>query len=255
MIKKLKLTLDYTFKKIFAENDDILIDLINCVLEFKPPFDIKTIEIKNPEILPEDILKKRIVLDIIAFDNQFRQYDIEMQAAQYATYPDRASFYLSRLFGSQLDRGEDYMLIAPSFGLHFLNYIQYPDYPNDFHFIFSLRENKYHELVLSDKISLHLLELPKVSETMFGKSCKNEWLYFLRNAHEEKEETMHTKYSNPSIHKAYQILNNLSALDEAQLLARSREKAIVAQQLELQHVHQKGREEGIEIGREIGIEI
>jgi len=246
MIEILKLTLDYTFKKIFANNKDILIDLINSVLEFKPPCNIKTLEIKNPEILPEDILKKRIVLDIVAFDNLMRQYDIEMQADQYKTYPDRASFYLSRLFGSQLERGEDYSLIAPSFGLHFLNYTQYPKYPNDFHYKFSLREDKYHDLVLCDKISLHLLELPKVTEAIYQKSSKNEWLYFLRNAHKEKEETMHEKYKNPSIHKAYGILNSISTLSEEQVRARSREKAIVAHKLEMHHMLQKGIEEGLE---------
>ncbi|KPA09545.1 hypothetical protein MHK_010257, partial [Candidatus Magnetomorum sp. HK-1] len=34
MLERLQLTLDYTFKKIFAKNLKILIDLINAVLEF-----------------------------------------------------------------------------------------------------------------------------------------------------------------------------------------------------------------------------
>ena len=42
-----------------------------------------------------------------------------MQAAKFDAYPDRAAYYLSGLFGSQLDRGEDYSLISPALGLHF----------------------------------------------------------------------------------------------------------------------------------------
>ncbi|ETR69352.1 MAG: hypothetical protein OMM_09673, partial [Candidatus Magnetoglobus multicellularis str. Araruama] len=119
MIEILQLTLDYTFKKLFAEDPEILINLINSVLEFPSYAKIDSIRIKNPAILPEDIHKKFIILDIIAYDNLARQYDIEMQAAKFDTYPDRATYYLAGLFGSQLVKGEDYALITPSFGLHF----------------------------------------------------------------------------------------------------------------------------------------
>lgn len=88
-------------------------------MEFPSSSKIECIEIRNPEILPEDIHKKYIILDIRAYDNLDRQYNIEMQAAKFDAYPDRAAYYLSGLFGSQLDRGEDYSLISPALGLHF----------------------------------------------------------------------------------------------------------------------------------------
>jgi predicted transposase/invertase (TIGR01784 family) len=252
MPERLQLTLDYTFKKTFTEKHEILIDLINSVLEFPSTSKIECIEIRNPGILPEDIHKKYIILDIIAYDNLDRQYNIEMQAAKFDAYPDRAAYYLSGLFGSQLDRGEDYSLIAPALGLHFLNYIQYPDYPDDFHFDFSLRDGKYHDIVLSENFSLHLLELSKVTEKIYARNNKTEWLYFLKNAHKEKEENMQKKYANPMIHEAFHLLNELSANDEARLQARARERAIFNKRIELGYARQKGLEEGIEKGIEKG---
>jgi len=249
MSERLQLTLDYTFKKVFAEDHEILINLINSVLEFPSFARINSIKVKNPAILPEDIQKKFIILDIIAYDNLTRQYDIEMQAAKFDTYPDRAAYYLAGLFGSQLDRGEDYALITPSFGLHFLNYKQYPEYPERFHFNFSFRDEKYHDLVLSKNLSLHLLELPKISEKNYLTSDKTQWLYFLRNAHKEEEDTMQQKYSNPMIIKAFQKLNDLSTNEEARFQALAREKAIFNKRIELGYARQKGLEEGMEKGR------
>jgi len=59
MPENLQLTLDYTFKKTFTEKHEILIDLINSVLEFPSTSKIECIEIRNPEILPEDIHKRK----------------------------------------------------------------------------------------------------------------------------------------------------------------------------------------------------
>ena len=250
MSERLQLTLDYTFKKLFADDHEILINLINSVLEFPSFAKVDSIEIKNPAILPEDIQKKFIILDIIAYDNMERQYDIEMQAAKFETYPDRAAYYLAGLFGSQLDKGEDYALITPSFGLHFLNYIQYPAYPDRFHFNFAFRDEKYHDLILSKNLSLHLLELPKVTEKIYLTSDKAQWLYFLKNAHKEEEETMQQRYSNSMIIKAFHQLNDLSANEEARLQALARERAIFNKRVELGYARQKGLEEGMEKGRE-----
>ena len=61
----------------------------------------------------------------MAYDDS-RLYNIEMQAAKYDSYPDRAAFYLSQIFGAQLEKGEPYHLIAPVFGIHFLDYIPTP---------------------------------------------------------------------------------------------------------------------------------
>jgi predicted transposase/invertase (TIGR01784 family) len=89
-----------------------------------------------------------------------------------------------------------------------------------------------------------LLELPKVTEKTYAMNNKTEWLYFLRNAHKEKEENMQKKYANPMIHEAFHLLNDLSANDETRLQAHARERAKFNKRIELGYARQKGLEDG-----------
>ncbi len=99
-------TLDLVFKLIFTKDKELLIDLINSVLQLPEEKRIQTVEVKNPNILPEDIRKKFIILDIRAYDPDNHQYNIEMQAKKYDCYPKRALFYLTKLHSNRLGVGE-----------------------------------------------------------------------------------------------------------------------------------------------------
>ena len=80
--------LDLVFKLLFAQEMEILLDLVNCVLASPEPLRIQHLEVKNPGILPEDLTEKFIILDILAQDEAQRQYDIEMQVQRYSAYPN-----------------------------------------------------------------------------------------------------------------------------------------------------------------------
>lgn len=84
--------LDYVFKRLFAEEPEILLDLVNAVLNFPEPARIQSLEVKNPTILPEQITEKYIILDIRATDRAGRHYDIEMQSQKYQHYPERTMY-------------------------------------------------------------------------------------------------------------------------------------------------------------------
>lgn len=64
----LSLKNDYVFKKLFSQNTEILMDLINCVLNLSKESGIVSVAIKNPDILADEIEKKYIILDIRAVD-------------------------------------------------------------------------------------------------------------------------------------------------------------------------------------------
>ncbi len=71
-------TLDLVFKLLFTKDQELLIDLINSALQLPEGSQIKSVHVTNPTILPEEIGKKFIVLDVRAFDQNDRQYNIEM---------------------------------------------------------------------------------------------------------------------------------------------------------------------------------
>ena len=122
MLPLLTPKLDFVFKLLFTKDREILLDLVNTVLAYPEHLHIKELEVKNPIVLPEELSEKFIILDILAVDEARQQYDIEMQVRRYSAYPERALYYLCRLYGTQLDSGESYLRLTPVIGIHFLDY-------------------------------------------------------------------------------------------------------------------------------------
>ncbi|MDI6791376.1 MAG: Rpn family recombination-promoting nuclease/putative transposase [bacterium] len=193
--------LDYVFKRLFAKDMEILLDLVNAVLNFPEPQRIQSLEVKNPTILPEQITDKYIILDILAVDRRGYQYDIEMQAQKYQYYPERTVYYLCRMYANQLEAGEKYESLNPVLGIRFLDYEQFPD-DKDFHYCFQLRDVRHPNLRLTNHLSVYMFELPKLKNSTQSEQWGEkvfEWLHFLNHAQEEGEQTMRTQYTNPAI--------------------------------------------------------
>jgi len=72
--------LDLNFKRVFANSPELLTTLINAVRWKLPPITVEAI--RNPKIVPNDIGKKLIVLDIFASDEAGRLFNIELQTRQ-----------------------------------------------------------------------------------------------------------------------------------------------------------------------------
>jgi predicted transposase/invertase (TIGR01784 family) len=241
--------LDFIFKKLLCDDTEILTNLINSVLQLPIQRRIRSVQIKNPIILPEEITQKYIILDILATDESERTYEIEMQVRQHADYSRRSLYYVSKLYAGQLNSGENYGELKPVIGIHFLDYEEFSDY-DDFHFQFELRDICHPELRLTDDMVIHIFELPKFGKTVktgHPEGAMREWLHFFNHAHEE-DETMRTNYRNPAIRKAFAILEILSADQKTRLLAEMREKALRNERSELAAARKKGLEEGIEKG-------
>jgi predicted transposase/invertase (TIGR01784 family) len=233
---------DFVFKKLFVSDTGILTDLLNAVMKLPRSRRIRSVEVKNPTILPEEITKKFIILDILATDESGQQYEIEMQVRRHEAYLKRSLYYVSRLYAGQLDSGEDCGELCPVVGIHFLDYEEFSDY-DDFHFCFRLRDALHSELVLTDDMTLHIFELPKFEKLMKSgqiNDAMSEWLRFFNHAHEEEDKTMRTGYKNPAIHKAFGILESLSADDESRYLAEMREKALKTERTELGAAERRG---------------
>jgi predicted transposase/invertase (TIGR01784 family) len=177
-----------------------------------------------------------------------------MQASKYFYYPKRSTYYLSKLFASQLKSGEDYNLLEPVIGIHFLDYIVYPTY-SDYSYCFELRDYNHPELKYSDDLSLYVFELPKVSRDNQINDLKEnerkqfEWLNFLNHAHEGGSKMQKAYYTNTTIHHAFDLLTQISADKQTRKEAEYREAAIRNKIFELNAAKKEGIEEGIEKGR------
>jgi len=154
-------------------------------------------------------------------------------------------YYLSRIYAGQLDSGEDYEKLKPVIGIHFLDYELFPD-QDDFRFRFEMRDVRYPGLKLTDDMVLHIFDLAKFENMTENKHPGNdlsEWLRFFNHAHEE-DKTMRTAYKNPSIHKAFDVLETLSADEKTRQLARMREDALRNERSELFYAEKRGEKRG-----------
>ena len=249
---------DFVFKIMFTADTETLADLITSALKLPEDRRIRSVTVKNP-ILPgeKEIRQKYIVLDILATDEAGNHYDIEMQVRRYSFYPKRMLFYLSRVYTGQLERGKDYGLLSPVIGIHFLDYELFPDH-KEFRYCFDLRDARYPKLKLTDDMCLYIFELPKFEKkikkmkTRRLRDSLSEWLYFFNHADEEGDETMRTHYRNPSVHKAFGVLEALSADEETRRLAEIREQSMINEMYELAAARKEGEKTGEKRGEKRG---
>ena len=113
---------DLTFKKVFGEHPDLVISFLNALLPFeKPEEEITQVEYLNPEMVPENPLRKNSIVDVRCKDQSGRQFIVEMQMMWTSAYKQRVLFNASKAYVSQLEKGNDYELLQPVYSLNIVN--------------------------------------------------------------------------------------------------------------------------------------
>ncbi len=152
------LTNDYMFRAVFQNNELARKGLIASVLHMNPN-DIRSVDIRNPIKLGEQIDDKEFVLDIEVLLNDNHVINLEMQMTNQLNWQDRSLSYLCRSF-DQLYKGDDYSEAKPATHIGFLNFTPFPDTP-EFNACYKLLNIKNHCLY-SSKFSLHMVDLTHI---------------------------------------------------------------------------------------------
>jgi len=244
-------TLDIVFKLLFAlrANREALVSLLTAVL--RPPVPIAEVHVLNPEINREQVDDKGIVLDLLVVLADGTRIDVEMQADRRSGFRHRVLYYWSRVFVSQLERGQPYTALRPVVCILFLDYVEF-DTPH-FHSTFRVLEGHEH-FPFSNALELHVIELPKRNDPRGGARQEDadllNWVRFLgaKTDEEVKEACM----SNPAIAKANEYLTHLSASPSAQELARQRQLALDTYRIEMTAAKEEGLSEGEKKGEKRG---
>ncbi|MFA5496096.1 MAG: Rpn family recombination-promoting nuclease/putative transposase [Porticoccaceae bacterium] len=111
---------DFVFKKLFVNAPDLLADLINAVRSDEDP--VEVIDILNPQIEPEELTGKFILLDVLARDSRGRLFNIEMQVRRLAEWIERSLYYIASAYAGQLKKGGDYATLKPVIGINLLDF-------------------------------------------------------------------------------------------------------------------------------------
>ena len=215
--KKLLLpTNDFVFKKVFAENTDLLASLLAAALNL-PEHELQSIVVLDAHLRRETIEDKDGILDI-KVQTISSVIDVEIQVRNQPVLGKRIQYYLSSLYIEQLNAGDSYAQLNKAVSILIVDFSMYDD--AHWHHRFRYYDNE-HDVEFKDSCEILVLELPKVG---LATGPLADWLRFV-NAQNE-EDFMEAAAQHPLIGKAYGVIKNLSYNEEMRLLAQSREKAL-----------------------------
>ena len=184
-VDRLPITDDYIFKRVFAfeGNESALKDLLEAILKK----DIKTVTIKNPEIIPYEKDEKRGLLDIKAETDDGTILDIEMQMEDEKNTDERGTQYLGKMITEQLKKGDKYSKLKKSIVIFITNYNFLKR--NSYHSVGKMKfeetlKEEYvdmgyekKEQIASKYIEFHYIELPKYKREEPSKFTKlDQWM-------------------------------------------------------------------------------
>lgn len=240
---RLKPTNDFIFKKIFGQtkNADLLKDLLESILT---DIKIHKVEINKDVSLERKMITDKLgILDVVATLNDSTKVNVEMQVKNYYNTIERSLFYGTGMYHENLESGKDYIDIQHSISIWITDYNVFEDGP--FHERARLRRD-FENKVLTDKLQIHYIQLPKFREKCKRISSKlEERLTFIEN--ENLEEIKMS--NNENIKKAEEELEYLTGDEEIRRLAYLREKAIRDEISAMAGAREEGRQEGKKEGR------
>ena len=245
----LSLKSDFIFKKLFTEEPEFLVDLVNAVLDLPENLRIAELQVLNPEIPPELISDKTSIFDIRAVNESGEQIIIEMQAFPQAFYAKRALYYWAKTYSTQLAKGEDYLLLKKVYSINFVDFklIDSPDY----HTVFDIIARNNNDIQLSENFEMHILELKKFGNTVDFTDKINIWMYIINNTESIGEDIMKTIVDKqPVMEKVFDRLDKMSTNKTLLSEYEIRKRAAMDEKARLDYSFDKGIEKGIEKGVE-----
>ena len=246
-------TVDYAFKRLLGDphHKRVLIHLLNAIFEHQ--FSVTDVEILNPFLEKDFEDDKLSILDLRARDTCGRQYNLEMQSSPSRALSSRLVYYLASIYSQQLGESEAYRSLAPAISICFLDEILFHD-TQAFHTRFRLCSLE-HQLVFSDQLEVHLIELPKYRGEAAGlpqARSVEKWAYFLGHAAQMEVPDIERLFRDPVFVEAGGILEMISKTEEERLRYELRIKALRDLRSNLESAEMRGLEAGLQQGREEG---
>lgn len=221
---KLSPKLDVVFQALFGEigSEKFTSKFLEAILNEK----IDSIDLSKNPILRRDYLHDKLgILDIIAKINNSEYCNIEMQVAPQDKIIERLLYYWGRVYTKQIKSGDNYdslqktiVILISNFNIHGLEVLEY-------HTSWKIIEEKYRKTILTEKLEIHIIELPKILEIQNESDKLLDWLFFLENPNSER--VIKKMEENEELKQANERLEQLSQDEKMQRLAEWRYKAIL----------------------------
>lgn len=179
-IKLLKPKNDIVFQSLFNKNNE---NITKAFAQALLEENIEKIVInEDKELLRERPEDKLGILDLELDVNDKEKVDVEIQLIDKKNFIERLLFYFSKLYQSQMKRGSDYLEAKRVVLIAIIDYpFELTKEIKEMETIWKLHEEKHKNLVLTNYLEIHILELEKVKNTYLKNkdNKKAQWMLFL----------------------------------------------------------------------------
>lgn len=177
---------DYMFKNLFGVNgkEENLKGLLQAILKIK----IDSLEIQNSELPRENKDAKLGVVDVRAKLSDGTTASIEMQVKNEKNIGERITFYICKIYFSDIKEKQDYKQINKVIAIaiidfsyfnrkeyHQIAHLKFEDCKDEDEIVSSILKGKEDEYV-TDKIEVHIIDLKKFKKIKNPKGELADWL-------------------------------------------------------------------------------
>lgn len=167
---------DRTFKQIFHEHPQSLIDLLNAFLPLDVP--IEAIEYMPQELQAEVGGFSMSVVDVRCRDKLGRHFIVEMQMQRTADFEQRVMMNAFRLFSRQILPGGDLREMQPVYTLCLLDYIMFKDHPDWIHQVEPMTNTFPHTSIKGVTITFVEIRKWEKFDNLDFSDHRNVWMLF-----------------------------------------------------------------------------
>jgi len=251
--KLLKPKIDVVFHSLFkVGNENITKAIISAVTKEK----IEKINLNNDRFIMGKYPEEKIgILDLRATLDDGTICNIEIQLADNKDTAERFLYYWSRIYSSQLVKGEEYSNLNKVIGIIILDYeFEKTKEIERISTKWKITEvNTGKKIELTDILEMFIIEIPK-AKRILEKDANNQlaqWMLFLNDPNEK--EVSKIMEQNKEIKEAMKELEEMSKDEELRRLAELKEKAIRDEKSAKYRWTEEGIKQGIEQGIEQGV--
>ena len=241
--KLLKPKNDVVFQSIFNQNNErITKAFVEALLDEK----ITKMTINSDQILVRDAPGDKLgILDLELDINNSEKVDVEIQLIERANFAERLLFYFSRLYASEIKRGDNYTEATKVILIAIIDYpLGLTQTISEMETVWKLCEKNHPDLVLTDAIEICILELDKVKNTYYKNKLdkKAQWMLFLDDPNSREVKEIMEK--NNDIKDAVIEVHERSKDEQLRRLAELKEKAIMDEKAIYKAGRLRGEKEG-----------
>ena len=231
-------------------NEDILENIVNCVLRDSGFEEVYNLEIINPHNLPENINLKESVLDVKAITKDNKKIIIEIQLSGNIDFVKRIYYYISKNIVSELNENESYDIISQVISINFVNFNMDFNDEGKAHRCFKLIDTQNHNVSL-DIIQMHIIEIPRFTKILNNSNIddikKNKilsWIEFFTVKDLDKVKDK-LKEINDIMPKVIDKYERFISSEEEMEVYNARDAFLYGQTLMLKKEREEGIKEGI----------